>query len=78
MGGLGDHLMQSFATASGGHPLPAVAAFLVFVLAYTPCVATLAAQHREVGFKWTMFGILVNLLSAWVAAVVVFNIGVLL
>jgi len=78
MGGLCDHLMQSFATASGGHPLPAVAAFLVFVLAYTPCVATLAAQHREVGFKWTMFGILVNLLSAWVAAVVVFNIGVLL
>jgi len=77
-GHLGGHLIDSFAAASGGHPLPAVAAFLVFVLAYTPCVATLAAQQREIGGRWTLFGLGLNLSVAWLAAVVVFNVGCLL
>ena len=77
-GGLGSHLTQSFAAASGGHPLAAVAAFLVFVLAYTPCVATLAAQKREIGIRWTLFGLALNLTVAWLAAVAVFSVGRLL
>ena len=60
---------------AGGHPLPAVIAFLVFLLAYTPCVATLAAQKREVGLRWTLVGVGVQLAVAWVLAVAIFQVG---
>jgi len=74
-GTLGEHIVADFTSSSGGHPLPAVMAFLVFLLAYTPCVATLAAQKREIGLRWTLFGIGMQLVVAWVAAVAVFQVG---
>ena len=74
-GGLGAEIKQAFEQSSDGHTLPAVAAFLVFLLAYTPCVATLAAQKREIGLRWTVFGICMQLVTAWVSAVAVFQIG---
>ena len=74
-GGLGAAVMQSFTESSGGHPLPAALAFMIFLLAYTPCVATLAAQWREIGPKWTLFGIGMQLAIAWVLAVAVFQVG---
>ncbi|AXG12879.1 ferrous iron transporter B [Intrasporangium calvum] len=77
-GGLAVELRQAFDHSSGGHPIPAVLAFLVFILAYTPCVATLAAQKREVGLRWTAFGIGVQLSVAWLLAVAVFQVGRLL
>jgi len=72
---LGDHIRAAFEQSSGGHPLPAVLAFMVFLLAYTPCVATLAAQRREVGLRWTLFGVGLQLATAWLLAVAVFQIG---
>ena len=72
---LGDHIQAAFVQSSGGHPLPAVLAFMVFLLAYTPCVATLAAQRREIGLKWTLFGVAMQLATAWLLAVAVFQIG---
>ncbi|MGV8909521.1 MAG: ferrous iron transport protein B [Propionicimonas sp.] len=74
-GDLGDAVMQSFTESSGGHPVPAALAFMIFLLAYTPCVATLAAQWREIGAKWTLFGIGMQLVIAWVLAVAVFQVG---
>ena len=74
-GALGDALKVSFTESSGGHPVPAVLAFLVFLLAYTPCVATLAAQRREIGMRWTVTGVGVQLVVAWVLAVLVFQVG---
>lgn len=74
-GALGDAVMTSFTQSSGGHPIPAALAFMVFLLAYTPCVATVAAQWREIGPKWTMFGIGMQLATAWLLAVAVFQIG---
>ena len=74
-GSLGAALRVSFDESSGGHPLPAVLAFLVFLLAYTPCVATLAAQRREVGLRWTLVGVAVQLAVAWSLAVVIFQVG---
>jgi len=74
-GTLGEHIVADFTSSSGGHPLPAVMAFLVFLLAYTPCVATLAAQKREIGLRWTLFGIGMQLVVAWVSAVAVFQVG---
>jgi ferrous iron transport protein B len=74
-GDFGTAIMQAFDDSSGGHPLPAVMAFLVFLMAYTPCVATIAAQKREIGWRWTLFGVAMQLAVAWTAAVVVFQIG---
>ncbi len=73
--GLSAALRRDFAASSGGHPLPAVLAFMVFLLAYTPCVATLAAQRREVGMRWTLFGIAMQLVVAYALAVLVFQVG---
>ncbi len=77
-GALGDHLHQTFAASAGGHTGAAVMAFMVFLLAYTPCVATLAAQRRELGNRWTAFGVGLQLIVAWTLAVVVFQVGRLL
>lgn len=74
-GALGVQLHQTFQVASGGHTGVAVAAFMVFLLAYTPCVATLAAQRRELGMRWTVFGVGLQLVVAWTLAVLVFQVG---
>ena len=73
-GSLGDQLMADFTRTSGGHPEAAALAFLVFLLAYTPCVATLAAQKREIGLRWTVIGVGMQLAVAWVLAVVTFQV----
>ena len=44
-GSLGEQLRASFDESSGGHGGAAALAFMVFVLAYTPCVPALA-EHR--------------------------------
>jgi ferrous iron transport protein B len=74
-GALGGALRASFDRSSGGHPLPAVVAFLVFLLAYTPCVATLAAQRREIGARATVAAVAMQLTVAWLLAVAVFQVG---
>jgi ferrous iron transport protein B len=74
-GDLGALVRADFAASSGGHPTAAAVAFLVFLLAYTPCVATLGAQRREIGSRWTAFGVLVSVGTAWVLAVAVFQLG---
>ena len=74
-GDLGAKVMAEFEQSSGGHPIPAALAFMVFLMAYTPCVATLAAQWREIGGRWTVFGIGLQLVVAWVLAVAVFQVG---
>lgn len=71
---LAEAIEQDFEEASGGHALAAVWAFMIFLLAYTPCVATLAAQKREIGLKWTLFGVVIQLAAAWVLAVAVFQV----
>lgn len=74
-GSLGVKITQSFDESSDGHTLAAVMAFMVFLLAYTPCVATLAAQKREIGLRWTVFGIAMQLCVAWLCAVATFQVA---
>lgn len=71
---LADHIRSDFDAASGGHGLAAVWAYMVFLLAYTPCVTTVAAQRREIGWKWTLIGFALQLVTAWVLAVGVFQV----
>lgn len=50
-------------------------AFLVYTLLYVPCIATVAAMKKEIGLKWTLFGIILQLSVAYVAALIVRLIG---
>lgn len=70
---LAENIRRDFDNASDGHGLAAVWAYMIFLLAYTPCVATLAAQRREIGLKWMGFGLFAQLVVAWALAVIVFQ-----
>ena len=71
---LARNIRADFDEASGGHGLAAVWAYMVFLLAYTPCVATIAAQRREIGWKWTLLGFGLQLAVAWLLAVGTFQV----
>lgn len=58
-------------------PLSALA-FLVFVLLYVPCVATLGTIRSEFGARWAVFSAVYQTGIAWVMAVAVFQIGSIL
>ncbi|MGE0491652.1 MAG: ferrous iron transport protein B [Vulcanimicrobiota bacterium] len=49
--------------------------YLVFVLLYTPCVATVAAIRQEFGKKWANFSIVYQLTVAYLMALVVYQIA---
>jgi ferrous iron transport protein B len=54
-------------------------AFMIFVLAYTPCLATVAAIRRETGsWGWTGFSVGYGLALAWILAFVIYQGGMLL
>ncbi|MDE5882162.1 MAG: ferrous iron transport protein B, partial [Muribaculaceae bacterium] len=53
-------------------------AFMVFVLLYFPCIATLSAITRETGsWKYTLFSICYNTGLAWILAFITFRIALL-
>lgn len=58
-------------------PLSAVS-FLVFVLLYVPCVATIGAIKQEFGGRWALTSAVYQTAVAWMAAVLVFQAGLLL
>ncbi len=76
MGKLPELLHQSLEDSAGhGYEALAAFAFLVFVLTYTPCMATVAEQAKLIGGRKTAVAVGVQLAAAWVLAVVVFQIG---
>lgn len=55
---------------------PGAIAFMVFVLLYFPCVATIAAIRKETGrWKYAMLSVGYNTALAYVAALIVFQTG---
>ena len=76
-------LSQRLSTPSkitGKAPFTAASAlgFLVFVLLYFPCVATIAAIVKETGtWKWGFFSVLYNTTLAWGLAWITFRIALL-
>jgi len=58
-------------------PLSAYA-FLVFVLLYVPCMVTVATIKREIGWKWAIFTVFYTTAVAYVAAVIVYQGGLLI
>jgi ferrous iron transport protein B len=67
----------SSALAVNFTPLAALA-FVMFVLIYTPCVATLSAIKHELGWRWAAFSGLYQFALAWLLAVLVFQVGTFL
>ena len=62
-------------SAGSGYQGLAAFAFLVFVLAYTPCLATVAEQAKLIGAKKATAAVGVQLAVAWILAVGIFQIG---
>lgn len=53
-------------------------AFLIFVLIYFPCIATVAAIKQESGsWKWALFAIFYTTSLAWVLAFISYRIGLM-
>ena len=52
-------------------------AFMVFVLLYFPCVATISTLRKEIGAKWAWFSVVHSLVLAWVMSFVIYQIGLL-
>lgn len=74
-GGPGESLARALRDpASGVTPLAAFS-FMMFVLLYTPCVATVAAIRREAGSGWMWFSIGYQLSLAWLVSFGVYQIG---
>ena len=61
-------------SSAGFTPLTAFS-FMLFVLLYFPCVATIATLRREAGRKWAWFTIFHSLALAWLVSFAVFQIG---
>lgn len=58
--------------------IPGVSALLVFCLLYTPCVAAIASVRRELGGKWAVCVVAGQCVIAWVCALIIHVIGILL
>ena len=71
-------ILRSHMEADGITPATAFS-FLMFVLLYFPCFATLAAIHNETGsWKWTIGSATFTTLVSWCMAALTFQIGSLL
>lgn len=72
-GTLGQKLRASFDQSSHGHGKSAAIAFLLFTLAYTPCLATVAEMRRQFGTKVAARSVLLSLAVAYVIAIIAFQ-----
>ncbi|WEV46768.1 ferrous iron transport protein B [Bifidobacterium sp. ESL0690] len=77
-GSLGQAVHKSFEKSSDGHPNAAAAAFMIFILAYTPCLATVAEMKRQYGMKTALQSVGTGLIVAYILAIIVFQVGRLL
>ena len=60
--------------ASGDFTQASALAFLVFILLYFPCIATIAAIGAEAGWKWAAAAVAYNTVLAWVVAWAVYRL----
>ena len=45
--------------------------FMMFVLLYFPCIATIATLRREIGWRWALFSVFNSIFLAWLVAFVI-------
>lgn len=66
--------LASVLAASGDFTPAASVGFMLFVLLYFPCIATLRTLRKELGWKWAMFSACHSVALAWVVAFLVFKL----
>lgn len=68
--------IESDLKESGDFSPRSAAAFLVFILLFFPCIATVATIATETGSRlWALFSVVYNTAVAWVAGYIVYLIG---
>ena len=63
--------------ASGDFSTASALAFLVFILLYVPCIATVVAIGSEAGWKWAAASVVYNTAMAWLVAWIAYRIVLL-
>lgn len=61
-------------SASGDFDMASAAAFLLFILIYFPCMATVSAIASEAGWKWAAASIAYSTAAAWFVAFAAYNL----
>lgn len=73
---LSESLPAHFATLSSPqHSSLRAFSFMLFVLLYFPCTATLVAIGREAGWRWATFALVYTTAIAWIVSFAVWQIG---
>lgn len=77
-GEVDDTALSSRLVASGDFTGASALAFMVFILLYCPCIATLTAISRETGsWRYGAFSAVYNTLLAWFVALVVYHVALI-
>ena len=76
--GTGEATLGEKIVTEGTFDTAAALAFLVFVLLYFPCIATISAIATESGWRWALAAVLYDTLVAWGAAWLVYRLATLL
>lgn len=74
---LSESALSKRLVSSGGFTTASALAFLVFILLYFPCIATLIAIKNESGWKWATLSMLYNTVIAWVFAFITYKIALM-
>ena len=53
-------------------------AFMVFVLLYFPCIATITTLQKEIGAKWAWFSVAQSMILAWLLSFVIHQVGLVI
>jgi ferrous iron transport protein B len=72
---LDNNIRTTLSKSSNGHANLAAISFMLFVLIYVPCLATVSEQMQVIGKKRTMYSVSVSILLAWVLSTLLFQIG---
>ncbi len=70
-------LSEKLRSSPGWNPLQAFT-LIVFTMLYVPCIATVASIRKESSIRWAGFSILFNLTIAYLAALIIRQMGILL
>jgi ferrous iron transport protein B len=75
-GGVGEEQVAGF-MAGVWTPLQALS-YLVFLTLYAPCLATVSAMSKEIGWRWTLWNVIVSLVVGFACAGTIYWGGTLL
>ena len=77
---LGKRMLHSIDPATGAPEWTVASAltFMIFILLYCPCMATVVAIIRETGsWRYGVFSVVYNTTVAWLAALIVYRLALL-